>query len=195
MKKVCRWLYCNGCNDFYNWFVLVVLLRNFLPEYSFCINILNLSYSLSYCIFIVRLDFEEILNGWKLFGFISTFLLFLKSWSKYFYLLFVTFIRDVYTFLIFFWKLSHLYLLGICGVEHVEKIMSRSNTQNAQFPYMSGFMIYVYSYPFGKPRITLHEENVNKLKYLIGKKNLILNKMSINTAHAQGGVLIFAGER
>lgn len=81
--------------------VLVVLLRNFLPEYSFCINILNLSYSLSYCIFIVRLDFEEILNGWKLFGFISTFLLFLKSWSKYFYLLFVTFIRDVYTFFIF----------------------------------------------------------------------------------------------
>lgn len=73
--------------------------------------------------------------------------------------------------------------------------MSRSNTQNAQFPYMSGFMIYVYSYPFGKPRITLHEENVNKLKYLIGKKYLILNKMSINTAHAQGGVLIFAGER
>lgn len=81
--------------------VLVVLLRNFLPEYSFCINILNLSYSLSYCIFIVRLDFEEILNGWKLFGFISTFLLFLRSWSNYFYLLFVTFIRDVYTFLIF----------------------------------------------------------------------------------------------
>lgn len=87
-----------------------------------------------------------------------------------------------------------MYLLGICGVEHVEKIMSRSNTQNAQFPFMSGFMIYVYSYPFGKPQITLHE-NVNKLKYLIGKKYLILNKMSINTAHAQGGVLIFAGER
>lgn len=69
-----------------------------------------------------------------------------------------------------------------------------AKTENARFPFMSGYMIFVYSYPFGKHRITL-DENVNKLKYLIGKKYLILKKMSINTAHAQGGVLIFAGER
>lgn len=51
------------------------------------------------------------------------------------------------------------------------------NTESARFPFMSGYMIFVYSYPFGKHRITLHE-NVNKVKYLklIGKKYLILKK-------------------
>lgn len=30
-----------------------------------------------------------------------------------------------------------------------------ANTENARFPFMSGYMIFVYSYPFGKHRITL----------------------------------------
>lgn len=168
-----------------------------MPEYSFCINILNLSYSLSYCIFIFRLYRNDwiLRKSWMDGSFLVLYFSFIFEVLVELFLFIVCYFYQgrVY-FFYFFWKLSHLYLLGICGVEHVEKIMSRSNTQNAQFPFMSGFMIYVYSYPFGKPQITLHE-NVNKLKYLIGKKYLILNKMSINTAHAQGGVLIFAGER
>lgn len=52
-----------------------------------------------------------------------------------------------------------------------------ANTESVRFPFMSGYMIFVHSYPFGKHRITLHE-NVNKVKYLklIGKKYLILKK-------------------
>lgn len=32
-----------------------------------------------------------------------------------------------------------------------------ANTENARFPFISGHMIFVYSYPFGKHRITLQK--------------------------------------